>query len=391
MTASTAYAECNFDRRISDHASQISQDQLDQLHSQIDTLSDQHDVDLFFCLDAEENDENLETHVANIFAQLPTDAEGANDRLFVYLNTFIRQMSFEADGELQSVWGDAILPSLRQNMRYALAEDRFGDAFEAAFFGLENDILVPRQNENLDGARAVSGFSVNVMVHVIAHEVAHALIREFDIPVLANEEAMADSFATLWIARTKGTQAPDIIMDRVRSWFYEDSEVLRQDYDFEGEHLLDIRRAFQAACLFYGADPAENLEHVKWLGLADSDLADCSDTATDQWRGWLAVIEPHLLTEAEASKNVQVVYGEIDPAIQMDLQRSVDVILADMRRFDWPNQITLHIDTCDRGAMWSRSDRTITFCMSYLHRFYRQGQSLDQKPEFLVNHLRIEE
>jgi len=43
----------------------------------------------------------------------------------------------------------------------------------------------------------LSDFSKNVVTHVLYHELAHALIREFDLPVLTNEEAMADSFATI--------------------------------------------------------------------------------------------------------------------------------------------------------------------------------------------------
>ena len=57
--------------------------------------------------------------------------------------------------------------------------------------------LEPAQAEE----RVISPFAAQVLQHVLYHELGHALIREFDLPVLANEEAMADSFATLWVTQ----------------------------------------------------------------------------------------------------------------------------------------------------------------------------------------------
>ena len=41
----------------------------------------------------------------------------------------------------------------------------------------------------------ISPFAKNVVRHVLMHELAHALIREFDLPVLGNEENIADSLS----------------------------------------------------------------------------------------------------------------------------------------------------------------------------------------------------
>ena len=38
-------------------------------------------------------------------------------------------------------------------------------------------------------------FARNVTVAVVLHELGHALIREFDLPVLGNEVTVADAFA----------------------------------------------------------------------------------------------------------------------------------------------------------------------------------------------------
>ena len=125
------------------------------------------------------------------------------------------------------------------------------------------------------------GFAVNVSRHVLLHEVGHALIREFDLPKLANEEDMADTFATLFILQAMRDDARAILKDRARSWLYEGAQVSPEDYDLEGEHELDTRRAFRTICLLYGADPAAFSDVLDWIGLSEDDADDCSDFTPD--------------------------------------------------------------------------------------------------------------
>lgn len=219
-------------------------------------------------------------------------------------------------------------------------------------------------------------FAQNVTTHVVFHELAHALIREFRLPVISNEEVMADSFATIWITQQHTDKAAGIVIDRVRSWLYEDSQTDPASYDFKGEHELDIRRAYQAACLFYGADPATWKEDVAWLDFSEDDLSDCSDTAPDQVEGWNAILAPHIRPDGDPSSNVEVIYGEGPMAASMKATGVLEVIAMDLRKFDWPEKITLHFDHCDQGAFWSRSERTIMLCDDYVQRFVEQGRAV---------------
>jgi len=224
----------------------------------------------------------------------------------------------------------------------------------------------------------ISSFAANVATHVLYHELAHALIREFDIPVIANEEVMADSFATVWLTQKERDTAPQIIRARVMSWVYEDGKIDPIDYDFEGEHQIDIRRAFQVACLMYGADPVEWGDQLAWLGVSDHDLADCSDTAPDQIKGWEKVLAPNILPDGEMSENVEVIFGEgpmKDEMRQSGVMRNFGNAI---RVFDWPNPITVRFDHCDIGAQWSRTERSILLCDDYVQRFIDQGEALGE-------------
>lgn len=223
----------------------------------------------------------------------------------------------------------------------------------------------------------ISAFAKDVTTHVLLHELGHAIFRDFGVPILSNEEAMADGFATFFVTQYKRDLAPDIIVARAKSWIYEDAEVDPADYDHKGEHQLDIRRAYQALCLFYGADPAEFSKYIAFADFSERDLADCSDTAPDQFEAWSTVIDALPRQSLDEEQLVQVIYGE-GPMKDAFIASGVMEEIADIARgFAWPNGvITLHFDHCSRGASWSRSKRRILLCDAYVARFIAQGQAI---------------
>lgn len=230
-----------------------------------------------------------------------------------------------------------------------------------------------------DANEDITPFARNVVTHVLLHELGHAFFREFDVPILSNEEAMADGFATFFTTRYLRDTAPDIIVSRAKSWIYEDSEVDPADYDHKGEHQLDIRRAYQTLCLFYGADPAEFADHVAFAEFSQRDLADCSDTAPDQFSAWTSVLESLPRATSGNGDLVQVIYGE-GPMKDAFIASGVMEEVADLARgFAWPNgPITLHFDNCSGGASWSRSKKRVLLCDTYVARFIAQGQAIAQ-------------
>ncbi|MBK7875588.1 MAG: hypothetical protein IPJ77_07530 [Planctomycetes bacterium] len=68
-----------------------------------------------------------------------------------------------------------------------------------------------------DDGRPVSTFAKDVTLHVVLHEIGHGLIREFDLPVLANEETMADAFATYYLTTQLPNRALDVLVARTQS------------------------------------------------------------------------------------------------------------------------------------------------------------------------------
>ncbi len=221
--------------------------------------------------------------------------------------------------------------------------------------------------------QALPQFARNVTLHVIAHEVAHAVIREFDLPLLGNEEDTADLFATIYIAQMLPDRAADIVGDRARSWQIEAAENPVDANQLMAEHAPDLRRAYRAICTLYGTDPGKYKTLAQDFGLTE-DVADgCADSTPEIMRGWRRALAPVTMPPGQVSNEVRVIYGE-GPLKETMMASGIMEQVADMiRRLDWHSQITLHFDHCDGGATWSRNGRTILLCDEYVMRFVDQA------------------
>ena len=209
----------------------------------------------------------------------------------------------------------------------------------------------------------ISEFAENVTTHLLMHELAHALIREFDLPVLGNEENIADSFATLFIEQTMPDRAEAIIKDRTRFWLAEARA--RGEINLKGEHAPDARRAYRAACWLYGADPEAFPSLPSWAGLSDQDAYGCADAAPELLRSWRRVLRPNMMPDGMTSSEFRVVYEDGPMTAMVEEHGLLEEVGDIIGRFDWHSLITLHFDRCDKGAYWRRNGRTIVLCDEY--------------------------
>lgn len=225
-------------------------------------------------------------------------------------------------------------------------------------------------------------FARNVVLHVLLHEGGHAAIQDFGLPVLTNEEDMADAFASAAILWLMDDDAEAILKDRARSWMVETEErgwpgeganPFEDPFsDVWGEHRLDAQRAFDTMCLLYGADPAERAGIPEWFGMSENDATACSNYVSTILDGWLEVMSPHLLPEGEASPLVEVLYvdGPLVPALRDS--GVVEDAAAVLARLRWAKPVTLVVDGCDGEAWWDGDARGVILCDAYAARFVAQ-------------------
>jgi hypothetical protein len=225
-------------------------------------------------------------------------------------------------------------------------------------------------------ADTIPRFAENVVIHVLAHELGHALIREFDLPVLTNEEEIAETFGTLLVAEAFPDRAGEIILDRARSQRLEAEQDGLTDEAMMSEHPPDLRRAYRAICTLYGTDPERFANLPEQFGLSQDAADGCADSVPELMRGWRRVLASLRMPEGQLSNEVRVIYGEGPMNGAMQASGVMELIEATARRIDWHSQITLHFDNCDEGAGWSRNGRRILLCDGYVQRFVEQAAAL---------------
>jgi len=217
----------------------------------------------------------------------------------------------------------------------------------------------------------LSKFTENVLLHVLTHEMGHALIREFDLPILGNEESMADDFATLYLQRNFPNRVEEILKARADSWLLEADKV-----SIFSEYSDDAKRAGRAICLLYGVAPARHEDLAKRYGMTAREAAKCRDFAPEVARSWRRVLSDLQMPKDAPVTEVRLIIGKGPLEHELRQSETLATMQSLLEGIDWHSLITLHADHCDRGALWNRNGRTILLCDNYVQRFEKQSAQL---------------
>lgn len=225
-----------------------------------------------------------------------------------------------------------------------------------------------------DNDGKITKFTENVLIHVVLHELGHGLVREFDLPVLGNEETLADAFATHYAVTKMPDHALDILDARVASLMIEAEEVPRNEWTVKGEHNSDARRAWQIAALAIAHDSQKYAPLAKLVGMSQSDMRKAIDYGSEIHRSWRRILRPLQMPEGQTSNEARMAIDDDSVFAQSirngSLPKTIEEIV---RSFDWHSQVTIRFSTGDGGAGWSRSKRAVTVNDDYVRRFNLQN------------------
>ena len=211
-------------------------------------------------------------------------------------------------------------------------------------------------------SRDVDSVTADVFRHKLLHELGHALIREFDLPVLGPEEMMADAFATAWLAAHDPDDAPRVIAATARLWMHRSDE----EAELMSEHPPFARRAWWTVCLAFHTDPDAYEEVAAEIGLSDDALDDCRDLGPEVARGWRRTLGPLAMPPGPPVTEVGLRYE--DGADIGAARDAVEQAAAVARGFDFHSRVTFSVERCDDEIGWSRNGRTIRLCDAYVAR-----------------------
>jgi Putative metallopeptidase len=214
-------------------------------------------------------------------------------------------------------------------------------------------------------------FITGNMLFVMLHELAHATVTDFNIPVLGREEDAADDFAVLRLLQVGSEFSHRILVEAAEGWFLSDKRDQQEGDkpDLSDEHSLDKQRAFHIVCLMVGSDPKMFTDLANETKLPADRQATCPRDYATVARSWDMVLKPYRRTADQPKIKIEAVYG--DPKGKYDAYaqgfRSVRLLeVAAERTADilaWPAPFTLETQTCGGiNAQWVAETRKLTLC-----------------------------
>jgi hypothetical protein len=106
-------------------------------------------------------------------------------------------------------------------------------------------------------SKEVIKFTLQSSVFLFYHELAHALIDVYKLPIVSNEETAADNLAVI-LALEHTTLGYDIVMNTAELFDLFDANVKGyKESDLWDEHILDSQRFYNIICLAYGKHPKQ--------------------------------------------------------------------------------------------------------------------------------------
>ena len=124
------------------------------------------------------------------------------------------------------------------------------------------------------------------------HEVGHALIYNYKLPIAANEEDAADRCSSYINIEELGESGVRAVLAASDAFRIESKQRSGARRDFSDEHLLKEQRFYNSLCMIYGSDPEKYEYFVKDGYLPNERAERCPTEYRRTVDGWVKLLEP---------------------------------------------------------------------------------------------------
>ncbi len=125
---------------------------------------------------------------------------------------------------------------------------------------------------------------------VLFHELGHALVDQWSLPVLGREEDAVDAFSTIFM--TEIVKRGEFALAGADFFYYLAGAGKIQEVDFADEHSFDKQRAYSIACWVYGSN-TKTYAYLRSV-LPASRRVRCADEYRQLKKAWFSLLKPHL-------------------------------------------------------------------------------------------------
>lgn len=121
---------------------------------------------------------------------------------------------------------------------------------------------------------------------VFLHEIAHALIDQYNLPIAGNEEDAADRCSAYINLKELGADGVRAVLAAADAFAIESKQSAESKRNMADEHLLKEQRFYNSLCMIYGSNPAKHSNIVSDGYLPQERAVRCQgefQRAVDSW------------------------------------------------------------------------------------------------------------
>ena len=144
-------------------------------------------------------------------------------------------------------------------------------------------------------------YAMDTAAFFFHHEVGHALVDLYALPITGREEDASDELAAITLI--EGWEDGALTLMAAMDSFYltgmeEEATGDAEDLPFWDEHAFDLQRFYRIACLIYGSDPEEEAWLVEDGSVPEEQAEACVDEYAQKRVSWGRLLEPYSLEPA---------------------------------------------------------------------------------------------
>ncbi len=232
----------------------------------------------------------------------------------------------------------------------------------------------------LAGAASADDATVETIVlsnaeHTLWHEAGHALVSEFELPVIGQEEDAVDSFATLSMLAEDHAERLERLLDVAQLWLVSHERDAEEGAEptYFGEHDLDAQRGLRIICFVAGEGPGRAHEMTAQWGLPAERAETCEYDFNLALDSWDQILDSVARPEDARPAKIEVSYGPSDSPWRDVLQQAelLEYVADYMASsFDFEDGMKFEAGECDdANAYWDPNERTLMLCYELLEDF----------------------
>lgn len=127
---------------------------------------------------------------------------------------------------------------------------------------------------------------------IFLHELGHALIDSYELPITANEEDAADRCSSYICIEEMGDDGVEWVVAAAQAFKIQAANRQIAREGLADEHLLDGQRFFNSLCMIYGSDPDKYSRFVRDGLLPEARAERCPAEYARTAKAWKTLLAP---------------------------------------------------------------------------------------------------